>query len=178
VAGFFWGSNSSRPNTYDFTRPDNFAKFASDNKILFRGHPLVWHKSNPKWLVKKFKDPDTTASEIERILTDHVSRLVRHYAGRVHSWDVVNEAINVADGRSDGLRTAPWLKFLGPEYIDLAFRTAAEADPKALLVYNDNRIAYGGSGEHRAGVLKLLERLKSRGIPIHALGDTSSPIQP
>jgi endo-1,4-beta-xylanase len=90
----------------------------------------------------------------------------------MHSWDVVNEAIAVEDGRPDGLRKTPWLDLLGPNYIDLAFRLAAQADPQALLVYNDYGLEYDTPQDEakRAAVLKLLERLKSQGTPIHAFG--------
>jgi endo-1,4-beta-xylanase len=95
-----------------------------------------------------------------------------HYAGKIHSWDVVNEAIQVSDGRADGLRNTPWLEFLGEDYIELAFRAAAKADPQALLVYNDYGFDYDTDEDEakRTAVLKLLAGLKSKGTPIHALG--------
>jgi len=85
---------------------------------------------------------------------------------------VVNEAIEPQDGRSDNLRKTPWLELLGADYIKLAFQVAAEADPNALLVYNDYGLEYD-TAEHdakRSAVLKLLERLKTQGAPIHAFG--------
>jgi endo-1,4-beta-xylanase len=85
---------------------------------------------------------------------------------------VVNEAFKLADGRSDGLRNTPWLQFLGPDYVEIAFRTAAEADPKALLVYNDYGFDYDTREDEakQTTVLKFLERLLSRKVPIQALG--------
>ncbi|MBD2773268.1 endo-1,4-beta-xylanase [Iningainema tapete] len=172
VGGFYWSGTQPSAGTFNFTETDSFAQFASEHKMLFRGHPLIWHDLNPQWLTDKFKDPNTTSKEIEGILRNHVSTIVRRYAGRIHSWDVVNEAINPDHGRTDGLQNTPWLKFLGPDYIDLAFRVAAEADPKAKLVYNDNAVEYDIPSEEakRTFTLKLLERLKSKGVPIHALG--------
>jgi endo-1,4-beta-xylanase len=172
VGGFYWGLNRPSASTFNFTETDSFAQFASEHGMLFRGHPLVWHQVIPHWLINKFKDPRTTSQEIQNILTNHVSTTVKRYAGRIHSWDVVNEATKPDDKRSDGLRNSPWLKFLGPDYIELAFRIAAEKDPKALLVYNDTGLEYD-IPEHearRSAILKLLERLKSRGAPIHAFG--------
>ena len=163
-----------RPSTSSFnlTETDSFARFASDHGMLFRGHPLIWHDLIPQWLTDKFNNPNTTSKEIENIFINHVSTIVRRYAGRTHSWDVVNEGIETDDGRADGLKNTPWLKFLGPDYIDLAFRVAAEADPKAILVYNENGLENDVSKDEakRTAVLKLLERLKSKGTPIHALG--------
>jgi endo-1,4-beta-xylanase len=172
VGGFYWGITRTSASTFNFTETDSFAQFASDHGMLFRGHPLVWHQAIPPWLINKFKDPRTTSKEIQKILINHVSTIVKRYAGRIHSWDVVNEAIDTKHGRTDGLRNTPWLKFLGLDYIELAFRVAAEADPKALLVYNDYGLSYSrrSDEETRNAVLKLLERLKSKGTPIHALG--------
>ncbi len=170
-------------NNFDFTASDYYAKFAAENGILFRGHPLVWYLFNPQWLNDKFKNPNTSSREIESILVNYISTVVKRYAGQVHSWDVVNEAINVNDGRADGLRDTKvsgvagekyptWLNFLGPDYIDLAFRVAAEADPQAMLVYNETAVEYDIPEEQsrRNAVLNLLDRLKSQGTPIHALG--------
>ncbi|MBW4564849.1 MAG: endo-1,4-beta-xylanase [Mojavia pulchra JT2-VF2] len=155
------------PDTFDFTAGDWMAKFARTHRMLLRGHTLVWHESLPTW----FKET-VNRQNAEQFLVKHIQTVVTHYAGQMHSWDVVNEAIEVKDGRSDGLRKTPWLEFLGTDYIDLAFRLAAEFDPKALLVYNDYGLEYDTSHHEakRKAVLKLLERLKSRGVPIHALG--------
>ncbi|NES18734.1 MAG: endo-1,4-beta-xylanase [Symploca sp. SIO3E6] len=172
VAGFFWGRIHPSAGVFDFSSTDYLAKFASDNQMLLQGSPLVWHKFNPKWLNDKLRNPNTNSSEIKSILTNYISTAVGRYAGQVHSWIVVNEAVNPQDGNSEGFRNSPWLKSLGPDYIDLAFRAAAEADPQALLVYNDNGLwTDSPKGQaKKAAVLQLLERLKSRGTPVQALG--------
>ncbi|WP_017651399.1 endo-1,4-beta-xylanase [Fortiea contorta] len=172
VAGFYAVETRPTSSTFNFAETDFFAKFASQNSMLLRGHPLVWYQANPKWLTDKFNNPKTTSKEIQNILSNHVSTIVKRYAGKIHSWDVLNEAIEPNDGRQDGLRVTPWLKFLGPDYIDLAFRLAAKNDPKALLVYNDYGIEHDTPEDEakRAAVLKLLKHLKSKGTPIHALG--------
>ena len=173
VAGVYMSGVRPSATDFDLTEADSFAQFASDHRMLFRGHPLIWHDLIPQWLTDKFNNPNTTSKEIENILINHVSTIVRRYAGRTHSWDVVNEAVYPGDGRADGLRNKPWLKFLGPDYIELAFRVAAEADPNAMLVYNECGLEYDSPSNNEAprnAVLKLLERLKSRGTPIHGLG--------
>jgi len=93
------------------------------------------------------------------------------YAGKIHSWDVVNEAVQITDGREDGLRDSPWLKLLGPEYIEIAFRTARTTDAKALLTYNDYGIEGEdeASGKKRAAVLVLVQGLKAKGL-VDAVG--------
>lgn len=165
--GSFWASTRPNSTTFNFTEPDYYAKFAATNKLLVRGIPLVWHEYLPEWLLKTITDQNA-----EQILTKHVQTIVRRYAGKMHSWDVVNEAIDVGDDRSDGLRKTVWLKHLGTDYIDLAFRVAAKADPKAKLVYNDFGVEYDTPGDEgkRQAVLNLLQKLKSNGTPIYALG--------
>ncbi|MDM9382082.1 endo-1,4-beta-xylanase [Chlorogloeopsis sp. ULAP01] len=154
-------------NSFDFTRSDWLAHFASTNKMLLRGHTLVWHESLPQWFKAIVNNRNA-----EQIMLKHITTVVGHYAGKIHSWDVVNEAVFPEHGRADGLRNTPWLKFLGLNYIDFAFRMAAQADPKALLVYNDYGLEYDTPGDEakRTAVLKLLERLKSQGTPVQALG--------
>lgn len=191
VGGFFGvtvGPFDSN-NRYDFRQTDVFYNIATQYNLTFRGHPLIWTEFNSPWLVEKFKASGTSRAEIDKIFINHITTLAKRHAGKVHSWDVVNEAINVDDGRPDGLKDTTrsgvrgekynfptWLNFLGPEYIERAFRIAAEADPKAILTYNDNGIEYsnpyGSSWEEkrRVALLKLLENLKAKGTPIHALG--------
>ncbi|MBA3921821.1 MAG: endo-1,4-beta-xylanase, partial [Nostocaceae cyanobacterium] len=125
------------PDSFDFRAADQSLEFALANGLLFRGHTLVWHESLPDWFSKTVNHQNA-----REFLATHIQTVVGRYAGKIHSWDVVNEAIEPSDGRSDGLRSSPWLEFLGSDYIDLAFRMASQADPKALLVYNDYGLDY------------------------------------
>jgi len=108
-----WLALRPTPDTYDFSRADALAAYAADHGMLFRGHTLVWHHSLPSWF-DGFADPSNAASLLEY----HIATVVGHYAGAVHSWDVLNEVVNPADGRADGLRHTPWLELLGPELIE------------------------------------------------------------
>lgn len=174
-------------NNYDFSQVDPFFNFAQKNQLAFRCTPMIWHMFNSPWLVEKFKSPTTTSAEIEQIFTNHISTVGKKYAGKVSSWDVVNEAINVEDGRPDGLRDTAvsgtdsgnfpsWLKFLGPDYIPRAFELLHAADPAAKLVLNDFSLEYSATLQNgyyekrRNALLTLLTKLKSRGTPIHVLG--------
>jgi endo-1,4-beta-xylanase len=162
-----WNYIRPKPDSFDFSKSDWVANFARSHRLLFRGHTLVWNVSLPDWF-----EETVNRNNAEQFMVKHIETVVGHYAGQMHSWDVVNEAIEPYDKRSDGLRKTPWLKFLGPDYIDLAFRVAAETDPQALLVYNDYGLDYDHPKDEarRTAVLKLLERLKSQGTPVHALG--------
>ena len=174
-------------NNYNFSEIDPIFNFARENNLAFRGHPMLWTQFNSDWVVQKFKSSSTTSAEINKIMIDHVSTLGKKYAGNVNSWDVVNEVINVEDGRADGLRDTTvsgvhgekfptWLNFLGVDYIKRAFEIAHQADPNAKLVLNEMSLTYSDSSnnsyweQRRHALLNLLTKLKSEGTPIHALG--------
>lgn len=166
-----WRALRPSPDTFDFTKADWMAEFARRHNLLFRGHTLVWgnKKTLPDWL-----EGTLNPQNAEQVLVKHIETVAGRYAGRMHSWDVVNEAV-VPQGKGpgpNGLRKTIWLETLGEDYIDIAFRAAAEADPKALLVYNDFSLEYDTPEQEskRTNVLKLLERLKSKGTPVQALG--------
>ncbi len=147
-------------NFYSFDDADAIVSFAEAHNMKVRGHTLVWHKQLPWWI---------TAGSFSReewvdILHDHITTIVSRYRGRIYAWDVVNEAVN-----DDGsLRDTVWLRNIGPEYIDLAFRWAHEADPDALLFYND----YGGEGMNQKSnaIYDLITGLIDRGVPINGVG--------
>jgi endo-1,4-beta-xylanase len=168
---FKWtaGNVRLRPDaeTFDFIAADWMANFAAKHNLLLRGHTLVWHLSLPPWFEETINSKNAAP-----LLENHIQTFVGRYAGKIHSWDVVNEVIDPKDGRDDGLRLSPWLEALGDNYIDLAFRLTAVADPQALLVYNEFGLEYDNREQEakRTAVLRLLEKLKSQGTPIHALG--------
>ncbi|MBD2567385.1 endo-1,4-beta-xylanase [Anabaena lutea] len=168
---FKWSSGNKRlrpdQNSFDFKAADWMIEFSQKNDLLFRGHTLVWHHALPNWF-----EEQVNRQNAELLLTKHIQTVVGRYVGKVHSWDVVNEAIAPSHNIFNGLRKTPWLDLLGTDYIDLAFRLAAQADPSALLVYNDFGLDYDNSKDEakRQAVLSLLEGLKSKGTPIHALG--------
>lgn len=162
-----WSSIHPNPSVYSFLESDKLFDFAARHQQQVRGHNLCWHEQLPGWFAAT-----ATRENARRLLTEHIETVAGHYAGRVHSWDVVNEAIHVPDGRSDGLRKSLWLELIGPEYIELAFTTAAKADPQAKLTYNDYDIELDTPEQSakRAAVLMLIRRLHARDIPIHAIG--------
>ncbi|MGQ0741133.1 MAG: endo-1,4-beta-xylanase [Alphaproteobacteria bacterium] len=150
---------------FDFHAGDALRAFAKANGMAFRGHTLVWHRANPAWL------EEAVAKGDERLLTGYIDTVVRHYAG-LHSWDVVNEVVEPKDGRPDGLRNTLWLARFGPAYVELAFRAARAADENAILVLNEYGLETEAPGNdlRRHFTLRLLERLRSRAVPVDALG--------
>jgi endo-1,4-beta-xylanase len=162
-----WSVLRPSQDTYDFSAADWLASFAEDRTMLMRGHTLVWHDSLPGWLKKTIRRDNASG-----LMLDHITKVVSHFAGRLHSWDVVNEAIDTGSDRPDRLRKTLWLDNCGSQYIEDAFRAAAAADPRAMLVYNEFGLDYDTSDnrDKRAAVLALLSNLRSRGVPVHALG--------
>ncbi len=155
------------PDKYNFEPGDFMAAFCEKNKMKMRGHTLVWHQQMAPW----FKSV-VTKENAGSVFDEHIRTVAGHYRGKMHSWDVVNEAIQVKDGVEHGLRKTPWLEMLGPEYIERAFRVAHEADPKAMLCYNDYGLDYDDPADEakRDAVLALLRRLKEKKAPIHGFG--------
>jgi endo-1,4-beta-xylanase len=162
-----WFHMSDAPDREDYSIPDQIVDFAQTRNLALRGHTLLWYWRTPAWF---FKLPDRPAAEAAMLR--RVRDMAGRYRGRVHSWDVVNEPLNPADGRSDNLREAVFLKQIGPEYLDLAYHAAREADSGARLVVNEYDVEYDTPDQDakRAAVLGLLERMKKAGTPVDALG--------
>lgn len=162
-----WATIEPAPGLFDFSGANRLLAFARDHGMLMRGHCLVWHRQVADWVPGALKTDDP-----RNVLEAHVRRVVEQYRGALQSWDVVNEAIELNDGRADGLRKTLWLDAIGPGYLDLAFRTAREADPDVRLVYNDYGLDHAdvSSVRKRTAVLELLRGLRGRGVPVDALG--------
>lgn len=162
-----WAALRPTAETYDFTRADRLMRFAALTGDAVRGHNLCWHEALPAWF-----QTTATKENARKLLVDHIQTVAARYSGQIHSWDVVNEAVDPKSGRADGLRSSSWLEMVGPDYIEVAFQTAAAADPSAKLTYNEYGIELDSpeQREKRAQVMLLLRRLKARGIPIHAVG--------
>jgi endo-1,4-beta-xylanase len=153
--------------TYNYAGADALARFAATHGLRLRGHCLAWEESNPDWLAAT-----ATRDNAERILVDHIERVVSRYAGRIHSWDVVNEPIWPDHRKPGGLRDGVWLRTLGPRYIGIAFRAARAADPKAMLVLNEagTEVTSPLGRRRRQDFLDLLDRLRRDQVPVDAVG--------
>jgi endo-1,4-beta-xylanase len=162
-----WQLIHPEPDRFDFARADALLSFALQHGQKLRGHNLCWHNQMPSWFAQL-----ATPANAGDLLRRHIAEVAGHFAGHIHSWDVVNEAVKVEDGRPDGLRNSQWLQLLGPDYIGIAYRAASQIDPKALLTYNDYDLEQDGakSDEKRKAVLRLLRSMRDQKIPIQALG--------
>jgi len=127
------------------------------------GHTLVWHSQVPQWVFEDENHNPVGRKVLLKRMRDHIRNVVGRYKGRINGWDVVNEALN-EDGT---LRQSPWMKIIGYDYIEKAFRYAHEADPQAQLYYNDYSLE---NEAKRKGALELVSKLKAKGVPITGVG--------
>ncbi len=147
-------------NTFFWTDADYLVSYAQANNKRIHGHTLNWYTSLPAWVTSYVGD----STAWENLLKTHIQTVVTHFKGKVASWDVVNEAFN-----DDGtLRNSIWVQKLGADYIARCFQYANQADPDALLFYNDYGNEY--SSAKRTAIFNLITNFKSRGIPIHGIG--------
>lgn len=154
-----------KENTYDWAQADSIVAYAQRHNMKLRGHTLVWHNQTPPWLFIG-SDGKTVAKDVllERMRA-HIHAVVSRYKGKVYAWDVVNEA--VSDQKGEYLRKSKFLEIIGEDYIAKAFQFAHEADPDALLFYNDyNEI----DSVKRSKIIRLAKELRKAGVPIHGIG--------
>ena len=159
-----WEEVHPEPNRYQFAASDRFVSFGRAHDMLMVGHTLVWHQQTPAWVFAgaSGQKPDR-ATVLERMRT-HITTVVGRYRGRIHAWDVVNEALE-EDGT---LRRTPWLEAVGEDYIAKAFEFAREADPEAELYYNDYNL---WKPAKRAGAIAVVHRLRKQGIRVDGIGE-------
>jgi endo-1,4-beta-xylanase len=174
-----WNATEPQPGVFTFEAGDRVVEFAEANGMAVRGHTLVWHSQLADW-ARQLTTRDAALAAMER----HITTLVGRYRGRIHAWDVVNEAFT--DGQSPRLRgsletdatdaanqgnngpDSVFRRLIGADYIDRAFQLARAADPDALLFYNDYN-AEGSSAKANA-VFAMVESMVERGIPIDGVG--------
>ena len=148
---------------YDFTLSDRFVEFGEANGMFIIGHCLIWHSQLAKWFPYDNDGNYVTPEVLKERMKEHITTIVSRYKGRIHGWDVVNEAI-IEDG---SYRKSPFYEILGEEFIPLAFQYAHEADPDAELYLNDYGMNVPG---RRETYVKIINELKALGLRIDAVG--------
>jgi endo-1,4-beta-xylanase len=147
---------------FDFGPAEVMMAFAGRHGMKVRAVPLVWHDALPEWA----RDKTFPRSEALDILREHIFTVMRHFRGRVFAWDVLNEGLS---DTGPGLREeGPWYRSIGPEYVERAYHWAHEADPQAVLFYNDYNM--DGMSEKADRCYKWIKQLLGRGVPIHGVG--------
>jgi endo-1,4-beta-xylanase len=165
--------------TYNWATPDAMVQWCASNNIKVWGHTLAWYAQTAGWFFQGTNGQPVTRELAMERLKNHIMTEVGRYKGRVFGWDVVNEAINdQGGGQTENLRNDSWVRVIGPEFLTLAFKWAHEADPDALLYYNDYNIDQDTNydrptpqytGKHASSML-LLKRLLKEGAPINGVG--------
>gem|GEM_PF-333961 len=153
---------------WNWTAADALVNFCEANHIQVVGHTLVWHAQTGSWFFREENGAPASRQQALARLKQHIQTVAGRYKGKVKGWDVVNEAISdFGPGTTENLRSTPWLRAVGPDYITYAFKYAHEADPRAELYYNDYNIERGA--KHQSSLL-LLKRLLKEGAPLTAVG--------
>lgn len=153
---------STGNGTYNYADADYLVAFAKQNNMRVHGHTLIWYRTTPQW-VKNFQG-DKEAWKA--LMKQYIQDVVTHFKGDVASWDVVNEVIN--DDGSMRSEDNPWQQNIGDEYVELAFRYAHEADPDAVLFYNEYGQDYSYLKNQK--VCEYVKALVEKGVPIHGIG--------
>nr|PPQ62694.1 1,4-beta-xylanase [Streptomyces sp. QL37] len=166
-----WDAVESSRNSFNFSAADQIVSHAQSKGMKVRGHTLVWHSQLPGWV------SGLGATDLRSAMNNHITQVMTHYKGKIHSWDVVNEAYQ--DGSSGARRSSPFQDKLGNGFIEEAFRTARTVDADAKLCYND----YNTDGQNAKSnaVYDMVKDFKQRGVPIDCVGfqshfNSNSPV--
>ncbi len=148
---------------FDFTLSDKFVEFGEQNDMQIIGHTLIWHSQAPDWFFVDENGDDVSPEVLTQRMRSHILTIAGRYKGRIHGWDVVNEAIE-----DDGSwRKSKFYEILGEDFIRIAFELAHEADPDAELYYNDYSMANEG---RRNRVVSMVKALQEQGVKIDGIG--------
>lgn len=166
-----WDALEPSRNSFNFGTADRIVNHGQSRNMSVRGHTLVWHSQLPGWV------GSLGANDLRSAMNNHVTTVMQHYRGKIHSWDVVNEAFQ--DGNSGARRSSPFQDKLGNGWIEESFRTARAADPGAKLCYNDYNT--DGINAKSNAVYNMVRDFKQRGVPIDCVGfqshfNSNSPV--
>nr|WP_084406969.1 endo-1,4-beta-xylanase [Pedobacter panaciterrae] len=152
-------------NLFFWKDADEIVAFAQEHNLKVRGHTLCWHNQTPKWMFYDKLGNLVSKEVLLQRLKDHIYAVVGRYRNKVYAWDVVNEA--VSDEHDQLLRNSLWYQICGEDFIYKAFQYAHEADPKAILFYNDYNTE---NPDKRQRIYKLLKKMRDNGVPVQAIG--------
>ncbi|HUZ25012.1 MAG TPA: endo-1,4-beta-xylanase [Streptosporangiaceae bacterium] len=166
-----WGVVEPTQGTFDWSGADRLVAFAEQNGQLVRGHTLLWHNQLPGWLTTGVANGTISNSRLTDLLEQHIFTEMGRYRGRIWQWDVANEFFTDSSPSTINPNDF-WVSHLGPGIIPRAFRWAREADPHALLFYNDYNIAgEDGTNAKSDAAYAWLQQMKDQGVPIDGVGD-------
>jgi len=152
-------------NQFFWKDADAIVAFAQQHNLKVRGHTLCWYNQTPRWMFQDETGNQVSKEVLLQRLKDHIYAVVGRYKGKVYAWDVVNEA--VSDDPAQLLRNSLWYQICGEDFIYKAFEYAHQADPKAILFYNDYNTE---NPDKRKRIYTLLKKMLDKGIPVQAVG--------
>ena len=159
-------SVNPRPGVFNWGPADAYVAFGVKHHLFVHGHTLVWHNQTPAWFWQDSAGRPLPVAAVKQRLHDHIEAVAGRYAGRIQSWDVVNEVID-----NDGsYRQLGWVKAVGngDSLVTWAFRWAAQyAGPKTELYYNEFN---AWRPAKRDGIVRLVRMLQKQGIRIDGVG--------
>jgi len=158
-----WEEVHPKPGIYNFEAADRYVAFGEKHKMQIIGHNLVWWHQTPDWVFQDASGKPVGREVLLERMKEHIFTVMGRYRGRIHGWDVVNEAIN-ADG---SWRKSRWYEILGEEHVARAFEFARQADPSAELYYNDFDLENHPKCE---GVIRLIKGLQAKGVRVDGIG--------
>lgn len=157
------------PDVYYFDELDYEVDYFLQHGFKIRGLNIMYGSTNslPQWLL----DSHYSRTELIEMTHKYVQAMVTHFKGRVSEWIVANEA---ASGWVENSQPPDfWRTRIGPDYIEMAFRWTREADPDAVLIFNDDGNDWPKTPNSRriiAKMLSIVKDLKARGVPIDVVG--------
>jgi endo-1,4-beta-xylanase len=152
-------------NRYNWGPADEIVNFAVSNGLKMRGHTLCWHNQTPNWFFTDKEGKEVTKEVLLQRLKEHITTVASRYKGKIYAWDVVNEVIDDDDKKY--FRESKFFKIIGEDFVAKAFEYAHEADPNAILFYNDYDTENPGK---RDRIYQMLKKLVDAKVPVHGVG--------
>lgn len=161
--GLKWALVHPKEGEFDFGFGDEFVRKGEEMGAYLVGHTLVWHQQTPAWVFQDENGNPLSAAALKSRMESHIETVMGRYKGKIHAWDVVNEAFE-----DDGTwRQTPWRKILGPDYMEMVFRKAKEVDPEAKLIYNDYNV---WKPKKLESILAMARSMQNAGVKIDGIG--------
>jgi len=158
-----WEEIHPEPNRYNFDASDQYVAFGQKHNMHVIGHTLVWFHQTPEWVFRDDSGKNLSREALLERMKEHIFTVMGRYKGRIHGWDVVNEAI----WKDGSFRPCKWLEIIGEDYVQKAFEFARECDPAAELYYNEYDYEFALKTE---GVIKLVKNLQANGVRVDGVG--------
>ncbi len=160
------GRIAPQPGPKHFESADRLLAFCHQHNIAMRGHCLIWNEWNPDWV------KNMSAAERRSYFDSYIEEVVGRYAGKLQSWDIVNEPFWPGHRAPGGFRLGPWYDAFGSAYVRRAFERAARVDRTTKFVLNEAQTERDDELglAVRGGLLKLVAELKNAGVKLDAVG--------